>query len=96
VSVTEPLTHGAAPAVGSKPDRGTRLYARFEAMATRENAVRALIALGFLGLAVFLIRPTFPNYDTYYDLVWGKAIASGHLPDYNVLRTPTPHPLAEV
>lgn len=96
MSVTEPLTHGAAPAVGSKPDRGTRLYARFEAMATRENAVRALIALGFLGLAVFLIRPTFPNYDTYYDLVWGKAIASGHLPDYNVLRTPTPHPLAEV
>jgi hypothetical protein len=80
----------------TRPGWGTRLHARFEAMATRENATRALIALGFLGLAVFLIRPTFPNYDSYYDLVWGKAIASGHLPDYKVLRTPTPHPLAEL
>jgi hypothetical protein len=96
VSVTEPLTHGVPPAARTRPGWGARLDARFEAMATRENATRALIALGFLGLAVFLIRPTFPNYDTYYDLVWGKAIASGHLPDYNVLRTPTPHPLAEV
>jgi hypothetical protein len=78
------------------PSRGTRLYARFEALATRRNATRALIALGLFGLAVFLIRPTYPNYDSYYDLVWGKAIASGHLPDYNVLRTPTPHPLAEL
>ena len=30
--------------------------------------------------SVFLLRPTFPNYDSYYDLVWGKALASGHLP----------------
>ena len=54
-----------------------------------------LLAAGFIGLVVFLVRPTFPNYDSYYDLVWGKALASGHLPDYNVLRPPTPHPLAE-
>ena len=54
-----------------------------------------LLAAGFIGLVVFLVRPTFPNYDSYYDLVWGKALASGHLPDYKVLRPPTPHPLAE-
>jgi hypothetical protein len=75
---------------------GTRLSARAESLATRRNAMRALVAAGLFGVAVFLIRPTFPNYDSYYDLVWGKALASGHLPDYNVLRTPTPHPLAEV
>ena len=86
-----------APAVDPRrPSPGSRLSARVEALATRQNAVRALVALGLFGLAVFLIRPTFPNYDSYYDLVWGKALASGHLPDYNVLRTPTPHPLAEV
>jgi hypothetical protein len=96
VSVTEPLTHGA-PSTGAavRTGWGARLNARFEALATRRNATRALIWLGFFGLAVFLLRPTFPNYDSYYDLVWGKALASGHLPDYDVLRTPTPHPLAE-
>ena len=86
-----------APAVDPRrPSPGSRLSARVEALATRQNAVRALVALGLFGLAVFLIRPTFPNYDSYYDLVWGKALASGHLPDYNVLRTPTPHPLGEL
>jgi hypothetical protein len=69
--------------------------ARIEGLATRRNAVRALVAAALLGLAIFLIRPTFPNYDSYYDLVWGKALAHGHLPDYDVLRSPTPHPLAE-
>jgi hypothetical protein len=100
VSVTEPLTHGvpsAGAAVASPgTGRGARLYARFERLATHRNGARALGIAAFVGLAVFLIRPTFPNYDSYYDLVWGKALASGHLPDYNVLRTPTPHPLAQV
>jgi hypothetical protein len=74
----------------------TPLAARIEGIATRKNAVRALTAAALLGVAIFLIRPTFPNYDSYYDLVWGNAIAHGHLPDYNVLRSPTPHPLAEL
>jgi hypothetical protein len=74
---------------------GARLTARFEAFARRVGAQRALIIAGLMGLGVFILRPTFPNYDSYYDLVWGKQIASGHLPDYNVLRSPTPHPLAE-
>jgi hypothetical protein len=78
----------------SVPPR-TPLAARIERLATRKNATRALIAAGLFGLAIFLIRPTFPNYDSYYDLVWGKALAHGHLPDYDVLRSPTPHPLAE-
>jgi hypothetical protein len=78
----------------SVPPR-TPLAARVERLATHRNATRALVLAALLGLAVFLIRPTFPNYDSYYDLVWGKAIAHGHLPDYDVLRSPTPHPLAE-
>lgn len=75
--------------------RRTRLSERVERLATPRNATRALVAAGLFGLAIFLIRPTFPNYDSYYDLVWGKALAHGHLPDYDVLRSPTPHPLAE-
>src|SRR5215213_8590364 len=52
----------------------------------------ALLALGVL--VVLAVFQTYPNYDTYYTLVWGKELANGHLPDYDVFRTPTPHPLS--
>jgi hypothetical protein len=55
----------------------------------------ALIAVGaVVALIVFVARPTYPNYDTYYTLVWGQELARGSLPDYDVFRTPTPHPLS--
>jgi hypothetical protein len=55
----------------------------------------ALVALGGLVVvAVFLVFQTYPNYDTYYTLVWGQELANGKLPDYDVFRTPTPHPLS--
>ncbi|MBA3301325.1 MAG: hypothetical protein H0T15_05600 [Thermoleophilaceae bacterium] len=49
-----------------------------------------------LGLALlfFVLRPTYPNYDSYYTLIWGDELARGNLPDYDVFRTPTPHPLS--
>ena len=65
-----------------------------EALATRRNAVLVLLAAGVVALAVFALRPTYPNYDSYYTLIWGDQLASGDLPDYDVFRTPTPHPLA--
>ena len=55
----------------------------------------ALVALGALVVvAVFVVWQTYPNYDTYYTLVWGKELGNWQLPDYDVLRTPTPHPLS--
>ncbi len=53
----------------------------------------AALALAAVAL-VFALRPTYPNYDSYYSLVWGAELAAGDLPDYEVFRTPTPHPLA--
>jgi hypothetical protein len=47
-------------------------------------------------LALFFGLHTFPNYDSYYQLLWGQELAHGHLPDYHVFRAPTPHPLAEL
>ena len=41
-----------------------------------------------------MVYQTYPNYDTYYTLVWGKELANWQLPDYDVFRTPTPHPLS--
>lgn len=54
----------------------------------------ALVALG----AVFLRLLTgvgFPNYDTFYALVWGQQLARGETPQYGVPIAPTPHPLME-
>jgi len=86
-ATSEPLTHGApgaGPSFSARDPLGTRLAARFDALAARVGRSRALVAAGLLGLGVFLARPTFPNYDSYYDLVWGKALSHGQLPDYNV------------
>ena len=38
----------------------------------------------FVVLVVYVVWQTYPNYDTYYTLVWGKELANGHLPDYDV------------
>jgi hypothetical protein len=55
----------------------------------------ALAALGALAVvAVFAVLQTYPNYDTYYTLLWGQELSGWRLPDYDVFRTPTPHPLS--
>ena len=58
---------------------------------------RALLAVGLVAVVVvYVVFQTYPNYDTYYTLVWGQELAHGRLPDYDVFRTPTPHPLSTV
>ena len=42
----------------------------------------------------FFAFPTYPNYDSYYSLLWGREILDGSLPSYDAYRAPTPHPLA--
>ncbi len=86
-----PAAADATP--GDAPPR-RRTGSRLGALATPRAAV-ALLGVGVLGaLLIFFGRATYPNYDSYYTLLWGQELASGHLPDYDVLRTPTPHPLA--
>ncbi len=70
------------------------LAERVDALATRRNAWLLAGAAALLALGVFFLRPTYPNYDTYYTLIWGDELSRGHLPDYDVFRTPTPHPLS--
>jgi Dolichyl-phosphate-mannose-protein mannosyltransferase len=54
----------------------------------------ALVALA-LGTAVgFLVYPTFPNYDSYYSLLWGRELLDGMRPSFDAYRAPTQHPLA--
>src|SRR4051794_22661200 len=69
-----------------------------EAPARRRSSVPwpALALAGLiLGTAVgFVVRPTFPNYDSYYSLLWGREVLHGTLPSFDAYRAPTEHPLA--
>ena len=38
--------------------------------------------------------PTYPTYDSFYALLWGRDLLHLHLPDFHVYRGPTEHPLA--
>jgi hypothetical protein len=88
MSVTDPRTpRTLAPAPAPSPERAAPRW--------DHRLTYALAAAGALAvLGVFVVWQTYPNYDTYYTLVWGKELANWQLPDYDVLRTPTPHPLA--
>jgi hypothetical protein len=54
----------------------------------------ALAGLTLGTLVGFAVRPTFPNYDSYYSLLWGREVLHGTLPSFDAYRAPTEHPLA--
>src|SRR4051812_2640350 len=86
MTLAEPPTSG----------RGARLAARADALATPRNATIAAVLAGTVVVVLFAGLQTYPNYDSYYQLIWGQDLAHGRLPDYNVFRAPTPHPLSEL
>jgi hypothetical protein len=50
-----------------------------------------MCALALVGYFAF---PTYPTYDSFYALLWGRDVLHLHLPDFHVYRGPTEHPLA--
>jgi hypothetical protein len=52
----------------------------------------AVLCLG--ALIGYFALPTYPTYDSFYALLWGRDLLHGHLPDFHVYRGPTEHPLA--
>jgi hypothetical protein len=54
-------------------------------------AFAALCAAALVGYFAF---PTYPTYDSFYALLWGRDLLHLHLPDFSVYRGPTEHPLA--
>jgi hypothetical protein len=59
---------------------------------SRARAIGGTVVLGLVAWA--LAGRGLANYDTLYALVWGRDLAHGTLPDYDVSLAPTPHPLA--
>ena len=59
----------------------------------------ARIAFALLCVATaigFFVYPTYPNYDSYYSLLWGREVLDLQLPGFEGFRVPTEHPLAIV
>jgi hypothetical protein len=57
------------------------------------------VALALLIVAVTVgtfVYPTYPNYDSYYSLLWGRDLLHLHVPAFDVYRAPTEHPLSIV
>jgi hypothetical protein len=51
-------------------------------------ALAAAVALG-----VWALTRTYPNYDSYYHLVWGRQLLDGVEPTFTAYAAPTQHPL---
>ena len=84
MALAEPTTKG----------RGARLAARAEALATRRNATLAAGLAGIVVLALFFGLRTYPNYDSYYTLLWARELWDGQKPVFDSFRAPTEHPLS--
>ena len=74
------------------PEAGPPARSRGFDGATIAKVAFALLCLGFaIGFFVF---PTYPNYDSYYSLLWGREVLDGTRPFFEGFRVPTEHPLA--
>jgi hypothetical protein len=50
-------------------------------------------AVALVPVVVFFAYPTFPQYDTYFHLDWGRGLLHGVEPDFGAYAAPTQHPL---
>jgi hypothetical protein len=57
-------------------------------------AVVGFAAMCVAALIGYFAFPTYPTYDSFYALLWGRDLLHLHLPDFRVYRGPTEHPLA--
>jgi hypothetical protein len=60
-----------------------------------DRLARIAFALICLAVAVgIVVYPTYPNYDSYYSLLWAREILDLDKPTFEGFRVPTEHPLA--
>jgi hypothetical protein len=62
-------------------------------MRRRRTELVAGGGLVLAGVAAWALARTYPTYDSYFALVWGRELLHGELPRYEVDAAPTPHPL---
>jgi hypothetical protein len=62
-------------------------------MSTRRAELVAVGGLALVAVLAWALIPTYPNYDAYYHLVWGREVVAGHVPTFEAYQAPTQHPL---
>lgn len=60
-------------------------------MSARERSGLAVLALG--AVLAWALVPTYPDYDAYHHLVWGRDLLDGAAPGFEDYAAPTQHPL---
>src|SRR3954447_3342541 len=78
----------------TRPRTGRGLAARLRAVPAAGWALAGLGALTVAALVGYLVYPTFPNYDSYYSLLWARESLHLEPLSFDGYRTPTEHPLA--
>lgn len=68
--------------------------ARLRALPSATWARIGFAAMCVAALIGYFAFPTYPTYDSFYALLWGRDLLHLHLPDFSVYRGPTEHPLA--
>ena len=61
--------------------------------ARRAGSARLLAALALVAVAAWALVPTYPDYDAYHHLVWGRELLHGVAPGFEAFAAPTEHPL---
>jgi hypothetical protein len=62
-------------------------------MSARRTELLVVAGLALVAVLAWALVPTYPNYDAYYHLAWGREVAGGHLPTFEAYQAPTEHPL---
>jgi Dolichyl-phosphate-mannose-protein mannosyltransferase len=78
----------------TRPQPGSIRLARVRAVPARTWARLGFAAMCVGALIGYFAFPTYPTYDSFYALLWGRDLLQLHLPDFSVYRAPTEHPLA--
>jgi hypothetical protein len=60
---------------------------------TRPAERWAFGALALVAVALWALSPTYPDYDAYQHLVWGRDVLDGMQPGFETFAAPTQHPL---
>jgi len=77
----------------TRPRTGRGWSARLRAVPAAGWAVAGLAALTVAALVGYLVYPTFPNYDSYYSMLWAREALHLQPLSFDGYRTPTEHPL---
>jgi hypothetical protein len=62
-------------------------------MSERRIELAVVAGLALAAVLLWALVPTYPNYDAYYHLDWGRELLDGRLPTFDAYQAPTEHPL---